>query len=150
DAEVDDTGLLAGARGLDGGPDLLALRHAQADEIVGLGELHEIRALDRRRHVAAAVEELLPLAHHAEVAVVDDGDVDLDVLLRAGRQLTRRHLEAAVARDDPDLVVGTGEARAHRGRQREAHRAQTARGEQLPRVIVFVVLGLPHLVLAYV
>ena len=64
------------------------------------------------------------------------------------RQLARGHLEAAVAGDHPDLVVGQREARADRRRQREAHRAEAARGDELARVVVLVVLRLPHLVLA--
>ena len=40
------------------------------------------------------------------------------------------------------------ELRADRRRQREAHRAEAARGDELPRVVVLVVLRLPHLVLA--
>ena len=63
-------------------------------------------------------------------------------------ELAGGHLEAAVADDHPDLLVGHGEARADRGRQREAHRAEAAGGDELARVVVLVVLGLPHLVLA--
>ena len=49
---------------------------------------------------------------------------------------------------DPDLVVRAREARADRRRQREAHRAEAARGDERARPLVLVVLRLPHLVLA--
>ena len=48
---------------------------------VRLGDLDEVGAPQRRRRIPPFVEELLPLAHHAEVAIVDDGDVDLDAFL---------------------------------------------------------------------
>ena len=122
DAEIDDDGARRGARARDGAFDLFALGDAQAGQAVRLGELHEVGAAQRRRGVAAVVEELLPLPDHAEVAVVDDGDVDLDALLRDGGELARGHLEAAVADDDPDLLV------------RQAKRAPMAAGSAKPIV----------------
>ncbi len=58
------------------------------------------------------------------------------------------HLEAAVAGDDPDIFLRAGDLCADGGRQREAHGAETARGDERARSVVLVVLGLPHLVLA--
>src|SRR5690349_14879086 len=60
---------------------IFARGDADAAQAVRLGQLDEVRVLERRGDVAPAVEELLPLAHHAEVAVVDDGHVELDALL---------------------------------------------------------------------
>ena len=57
--------------------------------------------IHRRGVVAFLVEELLPLAHHAQVAVVDDGDLDRDALLHGGRQFGHGHLETAVAAQSP-------------------------------------------------
>ena len=65
-----------------------------------------------------------------------------------GRQLGHRHLEAAVADDHPDLGVGAGDLGADRRRQREAHRAEAARGDERARAVVLVVLRFPHLMLA--
>ena len=50
-------------------------------------------------------EQRLPLAHHAEAGVVDDGDLDRDVVDDAGRKLLVGHLEAAVAVDGPHLSL---------------------------------------------
>ena len=65
---------------------------------------------DRRRRVAAAVEELLPLPHHPQVAVVEDRHLHRDALLHHGGDLLHVHLEAAVARDGPDRLVRAGPA----------------------------------------
>ena len=56
--------------------------------------------------VVLGVEEILPLADHAEIAVVDDRDLDVEVLLHAVASSLRRHLEAAVADDRPDFESG--------------------------------------------
>ena len=113
----------------------------------GRGQLAEVRADHRGGVVALVVEELLPLAHHAEEAVVDQGDVDLDLLLHRGGELGHRHLEAAVADDRPYLLVRTAHLGADRRRQAEPHRAHTAAGDQGVGAPVGVVLGLDHLVL---
>ncbi len=76
--------------------------------------------------VALGVEQRLPLPDHAQRLVVDDGDLDRDALDGAGGQLLVRHLEAAVAVDGPDRGVRPADLGAHRGRHREAHRAQAA------------------------
>ena len=64
------------------------------------------------------------------------------------RQLAHRHLEAAVADDDPDFRVGPRDLGADRRGQREAHRAEAARRDERARRVVLVVLRFPHLVLA--
>src|SRR5271163_4756548 len=86
DAKIDDDRLLRSARRGDHALDLVASGGAQADEAMGFSELHEVRTAHGRRRIAASIEELLPLPHHPEKAVVDDGDVDLDALLRTGRE----------------------------------------------------------------
>ncbi len=70
--------------------------------------------------------------------------------LHDGRQLGRRHLEAAVAGDHPDFLLRAGELCADGRGQTEAHRPQAAGGDQRARLLVVVVLRLPHLVLAHV
>ena len=89
----------------------------------------------------------MPLTHHAQVAIVDDGHVDLDLLLGQRRQLAHGHLESAVADDDPHFSVRFGHFRAERRRERESHRPQATRRNECPRLLVVVVLRLPHLVL---
>ena len=78
------------------------------------GEFREVRAGQRCAAVALPFEQLLPLAHHAEVAVVDDSDFEVrEAFLRDGRQFAVRHLETTVANNDPHGLLGIGDRRAH-------------------------------------
>lgn len=63
--------------------------------------------------VPLLVEQGLPLPDHAQVAVVDQRDLDRDALDRAGGQFLVGHLEATVAVDGPHLGVGCGGLGAH-------------------------------------
>ncbi len=74
--------------------------------------------------VPLLVEQRLPLTDHAEVAVVDQRNLDRHTLDRAGREFLVGHLEAAVAVDRPDLGLGLAHLGAHRGRHGVAHRAE--------------------------
>src|ERR1700761_1555755 len=147
---------------------------AERGAAVGLSQLHEVRdpgpgqrprGLRRPRHrarqvgrgagpaqvgvgVALAVEQGLPLADHAEGAVVDDGDLDRDALQGAGGQLLVWHLQAAVAGDRPRAGVPLADLGPHRGRGRLAHGARATGVQPGPRLLVADELGGPHLVLA--
>ena len=107
-----------------------------------------LEAREARAGVAALPEELLPLADHAQVAVVQDHDLDRQAVHLGGRELLEGHLERAVAGDHDDQLVGQGHLGAEGRRQAEAHRAEAARGDPAPRPVEEVVLGGPHLVLA--
>src|SRR5438045_4382998 len=99
----------------------------EAAQSVSPGETGEARTREWRAAVASSFEQLLPLPHHPQVAVVHDRDLDVsDSLLVDRRQLLIRHLEAAVADDCPDRLVGVRDRRSHRGRHREAHCAGAA------------------------
>ena len=129
--------------------DVARLLDLHADVAVGLGELHEIRQrIHVRLGVAVAVEELLPLPHHAHVAVVQVHDLDRQVVLLAGRQLLDAHLDRRFAGDAGDRRAGIDELHAHRRRQAEAHRAEAAGVDPAARLVELVVLRGPHLVLA--
>src|SRR6478752_3821682 len=121
DDEVDDDRAVVDRVGL--GDDLVQVGRVHAADRVaahGLGQLDEVRdarALGRVavrvrarvQHgvgVTLVVEQGLPLADHPEGAVVDDGDLDRDVVERAGGEFLVGHLEAAVAVDRPDRAVG--------------------------------------------
>src|ERR1700722_11197763 len=56
-------------------------------QVERLSKFHKVRAVQRRSLVAAFVEKLLPLPDHAQIAVVDDGNLDVEVLLRNRGQL---------------------------------------------------------------
>src|ERR1700685_4289178 len=97
---------------------------------------YEVGREDGLLRVVLVVEALLPLANHAEEAVVDDGDVDGHLLLLQGGELSGGHLEAAVAGDDPDVFFRAGCLGADGGGQSEAHGAQAARGDEGARRVV--------------
>ena len=131
--------------------ELFGLGRAQALGAIRFGDLHEVgEVLHPHFGVAARVEELLPLAHHAEAAVVHDDDLDVQVLGDAGGELLKRHLERAVAGDEHHGAIGVAEGSAHRGGEAVAHGAEAARGEPRAPVLGRVVLRGPHLVLSHV
>ena len=150
DHELDQgrTGIAQGR--LDRARDLRPLLHPVSRNAIGLGELHVVGTPDGGGGVAPAMEELLPLPHHAEVAVVEDGELDGQALLHHRRHLLHVHLEAAVARDRPHRLVGTREMHANGGGHGEAHRAEAAGREVGVEPPVREQLGHPHLVLPHV
>src|SRR6476620_6128917 len=97
--------------------------------------------------VPLLIEEGLPLPNHAQVAVVDHGNLDRDSFDRAGRQLLVRHLEAPVTIDGPYECVRTADLCAHRRRHRISHRSGAARVQPLGRLLVRDELRRPHLML---
>ena len=72
------------------------------------------------------VEETLPLPDHAEDGVVDDDNLHVDVVVRHRRKLLTVHHDAAVARDENNLLVGVREFRADRSGQAVPHRTEAA------------------------
>src|SRR5215208_2912293 len=116
DAHVDDHGTLGRERRLDVGEQCGLVRQAHARGPVGLGELDEVGPLAQvDLRVAAVPEQLLPLADHAQVAVVEDEHLHRDAVLGAGGQLLRVHLDRAVARHDDRRDVGARDGGAHAG-----------------------------------
>ena len=151
-AEVDDHRAVVDRVGLlDRRLDLLGRVDPQAHAPHRLGPLHVVGQVGRQVHLAVAllVEELLPLAHHAEVGVVQDRHLDRDPLRARGHQLLRRHLEAPVAVDGPHEPFGLADLRADGRRHGEPHRAQTARVHVRIGMIELPPLRRPHLVLTH-
>ena len=118
---------------------------------VALGELHEVRIADQV-HAGKAVfpEQVLPLAHHAEEAVVDDEDLDRELQVRSGGKLVHRHLKPAVAHDGTHQVLGPRELGADGRGEPEPHCPRPSRGDPLEPLFRLVELGRPHLVLAHI
>src|SRR5829696_2980699 len=147
DVEVQDGAAILFLGPLHGRPDVVALADGAPCEPVGGGELLVVRPGYGRLRVAAVVEELLPLADHPQVAVVQDGDLYVHPEVSYRGELLQVHLDAAVARDDPDGIFGIGESHAHRRRKREPHRAEAAARDVAVRFRELEELGRPHLVL---
>src|SRR6266436_7221095 len=128
--------------------DVTGLLHLDADVAVALGELDEVRqSVHVRLGVAVAVKKLLPLAHHAHVLVVQVDDLDRKPVLLTGRELLNAHLDARLAGDTGDRRPWVRELNAHRRRQAEAHGAQAPGVDPAARLVEFVELRRPHLVL---
>src|SRR5579875_3982563 len=99
---------------------------AQPHAAVGLGQLDEVRhpgaalgaltlaGMQVGVRVALVVEQRLPLPHHAEVAVVDDGHLHRDSLQGAGGEFLVGHLEAAVTVDRPHARLRAAHLGSHR------------------------------------
>ena len=122
-----------------------------ADVAIGLGELHEIRQrIHVRMRIAPVVEELLPLAHHAHVAVVQVHDLDRQVILLAGREFLDAHLDRGLAGDAAHRLLRERELHAHGRGQAKAHGAEPAGVDPATRLVEAVELRGPHLVLAHV
>src|SRR5271166_897660 len=160
--EIDhDRPVVDGHGALDHLVHLAGLLAADTLAAVRLGQLDEVRdagaggLLGLGRHmqvgvgVALVVEQRLPLPDHAEAAVVDDRDLDRDALQGAGGQFLVGHLEAPVAVDGPHRGIRAADLGANRGGHGEPHRAQPARVDPGPRVLVVDELGGPHLVLSH-
>ena len=146
----DDAGAVVVVEGLleDAG-DIGGAADVPAFDAVGFAEFDEVGVAEEVDAAFAVVEEeFLPLADHAEVAVVEDEDLDGELVDGGGGQFKQGHLEAAVTGDGDDGFVGAGELGADGGGEAEAHGAGAAGGEPVVAGVVFVELGSPHLMLA--
>src|SRR5258706_14186261 len=128
--------------------DVTGLLHLDADVAVALGQLDEVgQSVHVRLGVAVAVKKLLPLAHHAHVLVVQVDDLDRKPVLLAGRELLNAHLDARLAGDTSDGRARVRELNAHGRRQAEDHRPYAPGADPAARLVEFVELRRPHLVL---
>src|SRR5829696_4147589 len=118
-----------------------------AGDAVRLGELLEVRRADLDLGVILGVDQVLPLADHPEIAVVDDRDIDIELLLHHSRELVAGHLKTAVTDYRPDLQIGPANLGSDGRRQAKAHGAETPRRDPAIRVVETEVLGGPHLML---
>ena len=94
------------------------------------------------------VEKLLPLMHHAQHVIVHDDLDDRNIRPRCGRQLIQIHAEAAVPGDIDHRLVRHRALDAEGRPQSVSHRAESAGGEELMRLLVMEVLRRPHLILS--
>src|SRR5207302_2223011 len=126
---------------------LAGRRDTPSRNTVGGRELDVVGTPNWRAGVAAAVEELLPLPHHTEIAVVEDRELHDESFLNHGRDLRHVHLKSAIAGNRPDRLIGAREMNAHRRRHREAHGAETSRRDVRIWSLEGIALRDPHLML---
>ena len=96
------------------------------------------------------VKEALPLTDHAENGIVHNDDLDIDIIVCHCRKFLTVHHDTSVTRDEDNLFVRIGKFRPDRGGQTVAHRAETARGEEVTRFMAAEELCRPHLMLPHV
>ena len=115
---------------------------------IGLGQLHEVgQAVGIAVGVAGFVGQLLPLADHAHVLVVEDEHLDRQAILAGRAQFLDVHLDAGFTRHIDHQRIGIAELRADGGGQAVAHRTKAPAGEPFVGLIEPHILCRPHLVL---
>jgi len=119
-----------------------------AFESISTGELFGIReAIELNRTETVVIEQRLPLADHAKIAVVHHDDLDGQSVRSDGGEFGDGHLKAAITADREDEFIGTGHLRAQCGGESKAHRAEAAGINPEARFVEADQLGRPHLVL---
>ncbi|MPM61341.1 hypothetical protein SDC9_108199 [bioreactor metagenome] len=120
----------------------------RAVDAIGLGQLHKIRAaVQVGLRKALIINEVLPLAHHAQGLIIKQHDDNRHVVMLHRGQLVAVHAEAAVSGAQHYRSVGTAHLCPDGRPQAEAHGAEAARGNELTRSAEVIILGRPHLVL---
>src|SRR5215207_5646572 len=74
DLELDQVRSREVHRGLNRAIDLIRMSYSARRNAVGLGQLHEVgvTVVEHDRLIVGVVEQLLPLAHHAQRAIVEE------------------------------------------------------------------------------
>src|SRR5215211_1085728 len=124
DDEIYQDWSLNRSRSFDGRADLFVTAHGNSGDAIRFSQLLKVRRADLDLGVVLGVEQILPLADHPQIAVVDDGDIEIEVLLHRSGELVGRHLKTAVADHCPNFEVGASDLGTDSRRQTEAHRAQ--------------------------
>src|SRR4051812_23423481 len=91
---------------------VVTLAHGLAAQAVSGGEPLVVGACNGGLRIATVVEELLPLAHHTQVSVVEDGYLDVEPKVPDGGELLKVHLDAAIPGYHPHRLVRVGESHA--------------------------------------
>ena len=116
----------------------------------GFREFHKVgQGLRPALRIPLAVQQLLPLAHHAKAFVVQDELLHRQVVLHGRAHLLHVHQPRGFASHVDHQRLWVGKLHADRGGEAVTHRAQTARGHPVVGIFKAHVLRRPHLVLAH-
>ena len=99
--------------------------------------------------IALAVQQFLPLAHHAHIFVVQDEDLDRQVILHGRAHFLHAHLDAGFAGDINHQRARMRHLHAQRRGQAIAHGAKAAGCHPAVRFVEVEALRRPHLVLTH-
>src|SRR6266487_153026 len=127
---------------------VFTLRDTYASQPIGFGQLDIVRASYWRFRVVAAMEEMLPLAHHSQITIVHDRHLNGDTFLPQGSQFLNVHLNTPVAGHHPYLSARQAHLNAHGSREGKTHSAKATRGNVAVGVCPGVMTCSPHLVLS--
>ena len=120
-----------------GGAEVFALHDLAGLDAEAVGDLDEVRVeaarvvgradilgvAENRVAAGTGIEAVFPLHDHAEVLVIEDEDLGVDLLDLHARELLDVHQERAVAIDVDDLDIWIRDFGADGGREAEAHGA---------------------------
>ena len=79
--------------------------------------------------IAMAEEQGLPLAHVAQIIIVEQNDFHGSALLHDGAKLFDGHLQTAISNEKTDGAVWGAEGGSDGGGKSEPHRSHSARGD---------------------
>src|SRR2546421_7317432 len=96
------------------------------------------------------MEELLPLAHHSQVAIVHIGNFKHQALLLYSSEFLDVHLNAAITGHYPHRCIGYAHFDAHSSGEGKTHCTEAARGNMAIEAGPYVVACRPHLVLSHI
>jgi hypothetical protein len=113
---------------LDGRDYLALLPDGETRDTICLSDLGKVGSQQRSAGIASLEEQLLPLAHHPQVAIIEDRNLDRQPLLSHSGQFLDIHLETTIADSDPDLLIGPAHLSTYGGGQGKAHRPQATGG----------------------
>ena len=97
--------------------------------------------------IAFAVEAGLPLAHHAEHAVIENYGDNREVVADRRAGFVHIHMERTVAGDMDHALVGAGHLRTDCGAVAVTHCAKSPACQEVMRGCVLQILRRPHLML---
>ena len=126
------------------------IRAANAHPAIGFREFHEIGQRVRvALCIASAMQQFLPLPHHAHILIVENENLDRQTILHRRRHFLHVHQDRRLARNIDHQRLRIGHLRADRRRQPVAHRTQTARRHPAIGLLEPEILRRPHLVLPH-
>ena len=94
------------------------------------------------------IKRRLPLAHHTKHMVVDDHFDERQMIARSRRKFIQVHPETPVSCDVHNLRIRIGDLCADGCAKPVSHGPETSGSQELPRLLIFIELRRPHLMLS--
>lgn len=128
---------------------LFFLCHTDTDSTHGLCQFDKIHIVIKNCiRVTLSVEQCLPLANHSKYMVIDDNLDDRNVISRSRSDLIHIHTETAVTGDIDHRFIRAANLCSDCSSKTISHRTKTAGGQKLMGLLIFIILGSPHLMLS--